>query len=62
MLVIGIVITIISALMAIFPDFFMKLKSPLAAKKYSTKVRAFVRIWGLICIVIGVSLIIAGII
>ena len=64
MLVIGIIISIIAILLAIFPKFFLNLKSPdtafLQMKNLhnNDKVILAVRIWGIICLIIGMILIV----
>lgn len=63
MLITGIIITIVAIALAVFPQFFAKLKSPKATEKlmkspkYIYMLKA-VRIWGLICVGIGIALII----
>lgn len=54
MLVVGILITIVATLMILFPEFFMKLKSP--------KMKVIIRVWGSTCIIIGILLIVFAII
>ena len=63
MLGIGILITIVAILMILFPEFFMKLKSPRIPEKLlkSPKMKIIIRVWGSICIVIGIILIIFAI-
>lgn len=66
MLIAGIIVSIIAVLLEIFPKFFLKLKSPdtafLQMKKLhnNKKVILAVRIWGIICLIIGVTLIISS--
>ena len=64
MLVVGILITIVAILMILFPEFFMKLKSPRIPEKLlkNSKMKIVIRIWGSICIIIGILLIVFGII
>ena len=64
MLVVGILIIIIATLMILFPEFFMKLKSPRIPEKLfkSTKMKIIIRIWGGICIIVGILLIVFAII
>ena len=59
MLVVGILITIVAILMILFPEFFMKLKSPRIPEKLfkSPKMKIIIRIWGGICIIVGILLI-----
>ena len=64
MLVVGIIVSIIAILLAIFPKFFLNLKSPdtafLQMKNLhnNKKVILTVRIWGIISLIIGLTLII----
>ncbi|RKI37357.1 hypothetical protein D7V86_23275 [bacterium D16-51] len=64
MLITGIIVIIFAILLAIFPKFFLRLKSPdtafLQMKKLhnNKKVILAVRIWGIICLIIGITLII----
>ena len=60
MLGIGILITIVAILMILFPEFFMKLKSPRIPEKLlkNPKMKIVIRIWGSICIIIGILLIV----
>ena len=64
MLIVGIIICIIAILLAIFPKFFLNLKSPdtafLQMKKLhnNKKIILAVRIWGIIWLIIGITLII----
>lgn len=64
MLVVGIIVSIIAILLAIFPKFFLNLKSPdtafLQMKNLhnNKKVILAVRIWGIISLIIGLTLII----
>ncbi len=64
MLITGIIVIIFAILLVIFPKFFLKLKSPdtafLQMKKLhnNKKVILAVRIWGIICLIIGIALII----
>lgn len=64
MMIAGIVISIVAALLAIFPKFFLSLKSPykVLLKKMniydSKKLILAVRIWGTIFLVVGIILII----
>ena len=64
MLVAGIIVTIVAVLMIAFPEFFMKLKSPRIPEKLlkSYKMKLIIRVWGGICIVIGVGLIITALV
>ena len=64
MLVVGILIIIIATLMILFPEFFMKLKSPRIPEKLfkSPKMKIIIRIWGDICIIVGILLIVFSII
>lgn len=64
MLVVGILITIVAILMILFPEFFMKLKSPRIPEKLlkSPKIKIIIRIWGSVCIIIGILLIVFAII
>ena len=64
MLIVGILITIVAIFMILFPKFFMKLKSPRIPEKLlkSPKMEIIIRVWGSICIIIGIILIIFGII
>ncbi len=64
MLVAGIIITIVAVLMIAFPGFFMKLKSPRIPEKLlkSTKMKLIIRVWGVICVVIGIILIIVALV
>ena len=64
MLVAGIIITIVAVLMMIFPGFFMKLKSPRITEKLlkSSKMKLIIRVWGVICVVIGIILIIVALV
>ena len=64
MLGIGILITIVAILMILFPEFFMKLKSPRIPEKLlkSPKIKIIIRIWGSDCIIIGILLIVFAII
>ena len=64
MLVAGIIITIVAVLMMIFPGFFMKLKSPRIPEKLlkSSKMKLIIRVWGVICVVIGIILIIVALV
>jgi len=67
MFVVGIIISIIAVLLAIFPKFFLNLKSPdtafLQMKGLHTnkKVILAVRIWGIICLIIGMILIVISV-
>ena len=60
MLIVGILITIVAIFMILFPEFFMKIKSPRIPEKLlkSPKMKIIIRVWGSICIVIGIILII----
>lgn len=64
MLIVGIILSLIAILLMIFPKFFLNLKSPdtafLQMKKIhnNKKVILAVRIWGFICLIIGITLII----
>ena len=64
MLVAGIIATIVAVLMMIFPQFFMKLKSPMSSRKAlaNPKIIAVVRIWGGIGMAIGIILIITALV
>lgn len=64
MLIVGILIILIASLMVIFPEFFMKLKSPRIPDKVlkNPKFRIVIRIWGCICTVIGIILIVFSVI
>lgn len=50
--------------MILFPEFFMKLKSPRIPEKLfkSPKMKIIIRIWGGICIIVGILLIVFSII
>ena len=63
MLIVGILITIVAIFMILFPEFFMKIKSPRIPEKLlkSPKMKIIIRVWGSICIVIGTILIIFAI-
>lgn len=67
MLITGIIISIVAILLIIFPKFFLKLKSPETALLQmknlhnNKKVILAVRIWGIICLIIGIVLIILSI-
>lgn len=60
MIIVGILITIVAIFMILFPEFFMKLKSPRIPEKLlkSPKMKIIIRVWGSICIIIGIILII----
>jgi hypothetical protein len=64
MLIAGVIVSIVSILLVIFPKFFLKLKSPdtafLQMKKLhnNKKIILAVRMWGIICLIIGITLII----
>ena len=64
MLVVGILIIIIATLMILFPEFFMKLKSPRIPEKLfkSPKMIIIFRVWGGVCIIVGIVLIVFSII
>lgn len=64
MLVAGIIITIVAVLMIAFPEFFMKLKSSRIPEKLlkSSKLKLIIRVWGVICVVIGIILIIVALV
>ncbi len=68
MLITGIIVSIFAILLVIFPKFYLNLKSPdtafLQMKKLhnNKKVILAVRIWGIICFVIGVILIIISLV
>ena len=64
MLVVGILITIVAILMILFPEFFMKLKSPRIPEKLlkNPKMKIIIRVWGCICIIVGTLLIVFSII
>lgn len=63
MLIIGVIISLISILLIIFPKFFLNSKSPdtafLQMKKIhnNKKVIFAVRVWGIICLIVGIILI-----
>ena len=63
MIIVGILITIVAIFMILFPEFFMKLKSPRRPEKLlkSPKMKIIIRVWGSICIIIGIILIIFAI-
>ena len=63
MLIVGILITIVAIFMILFPEFFMKIKSPRIPEKLlkSPKMKIIIRVWGSICIIIGIILIIFAI-
>ena len=63
MIIVGILITIVAIFMILFPEFFMKIKSPRIPEKLlkSPKMKIIIRVWGSICIVIGIILIIFAI-
>ena len=63
MIIVGILITIVAIFMILFPEFFMKLKSPRIPEKLlkSPKMKIIIRVWGSICIIIGIILIIFAI-
>ena len=63
MLIVGILITIVAIFMILFPEFFMKIKSPRIPERLlkSPKMKIIIRVWGSICIVIGIILIIFAI-
>lgn len=67
MLIVGIMVSIIAILLAIFPKFFLNLKSPDTAflqnnKLHNNKKVIFaVRIWGIICLIMGITLIIISV-
>lgn len=63
MIIVGILITIVAIFMILFPEFFMKLKSPRIPDKLlkSPKMKIIIRVWGSICIIIGIILIIFAI-
>lgn len=66
MLTVGIIVSLIAILLAIFPKFFLNLKSPdtafLQMKKIhnNKNVILAVRIWGFICLIIGLTLILVS--
>ena len=64
MLIVGILITIVAIFMILFPEFFMKIKSPRIPEKLlkSPKMKIIIRVWGSICIIIGILLIVFAII
>ena len=68
MLIIGIVISIISTLLIIFPKSLLNFKSPdtaflqIKGLHNNKKVILAVRVWGIIFLIIGISLIIISII
>lgn len=59
-----IIITFIAINLIIFPEFFMKLKSPRIPEKLSKspKFKIVIRIWGIICTILGLTLTIISII
>ena len=63
MIIVGILITIVAIFMILLPEFFMKLKSPRIPEKLlkSPKMKIIIRVWGSICIIIGIILIIFAI-
>ena len=63
MIIVGILIMIVAIFMILFPEFFMKLKSPRIPEKLlkSPKMKIIIRVWGSICIIIGIILIIFAI-
>lgn len=63
MIIVGILIMIVAIFMILFPEFFMKLKSPRIPEKLlkSPKMKNIIRVWGSICIIIGIILIIFAI-
>ena len=63
MLIVGILITIVAIFMILFPEFFMKIKSPRIPEKLlkSPKMKIIIRVCGSICIVIGIILIVFAI-
>lgn len=60
MLVTGIIVTIVSLGISIFPHFFAKLKSPRIPEKLlkSEKIITILRIWGLLFVGVGIALIV----
>ena len=64
MLVVGIIIAVLAVLMIIFPSVFMKLKSPRIPEKLLKipKMEIVFRIWGVICLIIGVTLIVISLV
>ncbi len=63
MLVTGIIVTIVALGMAIFPQFFAKLKSPRIPEKLlkNEKIITILRIWGLLFVGVGIALIVISI-
>ena len=58
MFICGIIIIVIAILMFIFPSFFLKLKTP--SYKKSAKLEKVVRIWSIVCAIIGIGLLVVG--
>ena len=64
MLIIGIIVSIISFLLVLFPKFFLNLKSPgtafLQIQKIHNKKQVILltQIWGILCLIVGITLII----
>ena len=60
MLAVGIIITVTAILMIAFPVTFMKLKSPGMSKKVvnTPRTKKLVRIWGVMSVLIGFSMIV----
>ena len=63
MLVTGIIVAIVALGISIFPQFFVKLKSPRIPEKLlkSEKIITILRIWGLLFVGVGIALIIISI-
>lgn len=66
MLIIGITISLIAILLVIFPKFFLNLKSPdtaflqMKGIHNNKKIIFAVRIWAIICLIIGIILIVVS--
>lgn len=66
MSVAGVVIVVMSILLMLFPSFFLNFKSPdtrvIRMKKLNNnpKIKMCVRLWGMICLILGVALVISG--
>lgn len=64
MFITGLIVSIVASLLVIFPKIFLKLKSPDTAflqmkKLHNNKIIILAaRIWGIICLIIGITLII----
>lgn len=67
MLIVGVVLSITAILLAVFPKFFLNLKSPdtaflqIKGIHNNKKVILAVRIWGIICLITGITLIILSV-